>query len=143
MGYLFTLLLGAAGWWFVSARLQKKNEANFQAQVLARFTGVWPVFPTSPWDDTVKERADEISAGFVEHGNTFPKYVQPYYYNDVIRDESGKERSTASLSWQNCLVLYMHDYLRRVDEFHAKQYAKDPEATREYLGGQSKNLNTF
>ncbi len=143
MGIIIGILVGGIGMLWLSNRLNTKNKANFRARVLSTFTGVWPVFPYSPYDETVDARAAEIANGFVEHGNQFPKYVQKYYYNDVIKDANGNEKSTASLDWQNCLVLYMHDYLRRVEQFHAEQHAKSPTAAAEFLAGQKQSMNTL
>lgn len=141
MTTVFALFIGAFGAIWIYKRVQAKANANFQARVLASFTGVWPVFPNNPWDETVDERARNIANGFIEQGNQFPKYVQPYYYNDMLVGDDGKPKSTASLDWQNCLVLFCHDYLRRVQEFHEQQHAKDPAATIEHLAYQRKSPN--
>ena len=127
---------------YIYRRITKKAQANFRAQVLASFTGVWPVFPVSPWDDTVDDRAKEIAKGFVDEGNAFPKYVQPYYYNDLVSVD-GKKISTASQDWQNCLVLFCQDYLRRVEAFHARHAEKDPVAAAQHFSYQRTNLNTL
>ncbi len=140
MTTILALILGAAGGMWMLKRITAKSAANFQAAFYSTFTGVYPVFPESPWDDTVDARAAELEAGFTEHGNHFPRQIQPYYYNSIL----GGSQSTASLDFQNCMVLFTRDYLNRVEQFHAKQYAADPKATNEHLAGQRPvNLNTL
>lgn len=142
MELLFALLLGAAGGMWIYKRAMAKDAANFKAYILANYTGVWAVYPTSPWDETVEQRAAEIEAGFIEHGNTLPKYVQRYYFNDMVKGPGGPT-STAALGWQDCMVLFANDYLHRVSEFHTTQHQKDPQSTAQFLAGQKQSLNTL
>ena len=134
---LLILLIGVPAAWILRGRMEEKRRANARARFFATFTGVYPVFPQTPWDDGLEDVANEIRRGFLAHGNALPRKVVTYAYNNVL-----DEGSTLALDYTNAMVMSVRDYLRRLEEFHAEQARKNGDAARQHFGGQAGEWET-
>jgi hypothetical protein len=115
--------------WLYNAR--EKDCQNAQTLVYARFVGVWPVLPLTPFDDSVQARADALREAFAAHGNTNAQVVE-YVYGMPIDG-----RPTASIQYAQFLTEAVKDYLQRVDAFIADKAKKDSKAAAQHIGGQT------
>lgn len=132
---LLVLAVGVGGFLYgkhIAWKAYERQKADLRAIIGGRFTGVYPLFPRFPWSDNLEDDKAALLALFKDHGNTLPKEVVTYPYNAVLSD--GK--STAHLDMQDSFVLFCHDYLKRVKEWHEKMYAADPKGAAVHLQGQ-------
>ena len=131
METLFALLCGAAAWW-LAARMQAKRQANHKTAFLSNFTGVVAVIASSPWDDTVAQRAKELEEGFVACANNKPRKVLELYYNNLMADHMATSRDF--MAWQA-------EVCRQVLQEHAafilEQQKLDSQAAAHFYGGQA------
>jgi hypothetical protein len=119
----------AAAIWFYNARETQRQ--NAQTLVYARFVGVWPVLPLTPFDDSVQARADALREAFAAHGNT-NAVVAEYIYSMPINGSP-----MAAVQWSQFLMEASKDYLVRVDQFIAKKTKEDQRASATHIGGQT------
>jgi len=131
--YLLAAFVVCAILYFLSVR--RADVHNAATIVYSTFVGVWPVYPLTPFDDSVQARTEAIQETFAAHGNTMVEVI-PYMYSLPI----GKD-PTAGVSYAQFLQMCHVDYMRRVQEFNAKKLAKDNEAAAVYLAGQRSNQN--
>lgn len=129
--YIIAALIVCAVLYYLS--IQKADVQNAATIVYSTFVGIWPVYPLTPFDDSVQARTEAIRETFSAHGNTMAEVV-PYMYSLPI----GKD-ATAGVSYAQFLQMCHVDYMRRVQEFNAKKLAKDNEAAAVYLAGQKLN----
>lgn len=115
--------------WLYNAR--ETDRQNAQTLVYARFVGVWPVLPLTPFDDSVQARADALREAFAAHGNTNAQVVE-YIYGMPINGSP-----TASIQYAQFLTEAAKDYLARCDAFIAEKSRKDSRAAATNIGGQT------
>jgi len=123
------LCILAAAIWFYNARETQRQ--NAQTLVYARFTGVWPVLPLTPFDDSVQARADALREAFTAHGNMNAQVIE-YVYGMPINGSP-----TASIQYAQFLTEAAKDYLQRCDAFIADKAKKDSRAAAQHIGGQT------
>jgi len=109
----------------------KADEANIKTAWYSRAVGVFPVFPESPFDNTVAARTEIARQLFDAHGNNNVEVV-PYFFGLPI----GKD-GTAALTFDAFLRMATVDYLQRVDAFIADKAKKDQKAAAQHIGGQA------
>jgi len=126
--FILACVIGV-GIWFCNARETERK--NAQTLVYARFVGVWPVLPLTPFDDSVQARADALREAFAAHGNINAQVIE-YIYGMPINGSP-----TASIQYAQFLTEAAKDYLARVDAFIADKARKDQKAAAQHIGGQS------
>ena len=129
--YIIAAVIVCAALYLLS--LRSAVEHNAETIVYSTYTGIWPVYPLTPFDDSVQARCEALRQTFAAHGNNHVEVV-PYLYSLPI----GKE-ATAGVSYAQFLQMCHVDYLRRVQEFNSKKLDKDIAAAATYLAGQKSN----
>jgi len=129
--YIIAALIACAVLYYMSVR--RADQHNAATIVYSTFVGVWPVYPLTPFDDSVQARCEAIRETFLVHDNTMVEVV-PYMYSLPI----GKD-ATAGVSYAQFLQMCHVDYMRRVQEFNAKKLQKDQDAAAVFLAGQRSN----
>jgi len=127
---LFTLacIVGAVIWFYNTRKTERQNA---QTLVYARFVGVWPVLPLTPFDDSVQARADALREAFAAHGNMNAQVIE-YVYGMPINGSP-----TASIQYAQFLTEAAKDYLVRVDAFIAEKHKRDQKAAAQHIAGQT------
>jgi len=126
--FILACVIGV-GIWLYNAREAERQ--NAQTLVYARFVGVWPVLPLTPFDDSVQSRADALRESFAAHGNINAQVIE-YVYGMPINGSP-----TASIQYAQFLTEAAKDYLARVDAFIADKARKDQKAAAQHIGGQT------
>lgn len=140
MKLLFASLIVGLIVHFLTRRAMEKKEANFRTLILSNYKGVWPVFPTTPWDKDVMQRAAEIERLMDEYGNRQPRLVIPFYYNNVKSLEPGEK---VELDYSNFILESCRTVLREHENLLKKAHEQDAIATAKTFGGQTdwENVN--
>jgi len=126
--FVLACILAATVWFYNARETQRQNA---QTLVYARFVGVWPVLPLTPFDDSVQARADALREAFAAHGNINAQVVE-YVYGMPIDG-----RPTASIQYAQFMTEAAKDYLARCDAFVAEKSRKDSRAAATHIGGQT------
>jgi len=126
--FVLACILAAAIWLYNARETERQNA---QTLVYARFVGVWPVLPLTPFDDSVQARADALREAFAAHGNMNAQVIE-YVYGMPINGSP-----TASIQYAQFLTEAAKDYLQRVDAFIAEKNRKDSRAVATHIGGQT------
>ena len=130
---LYMLLAAAVCITLYVFAVRRADVHNASTIVYSTFVGIWPVYPLTPFDDSVQARTEAIRHSFAAHGNTMVEVV-PYMYSLQIGNEA-----TAGVSYAQFLQIAHVDYMRRVQDFNAKKLQKDIDAAAVYLAGQKLN----
>lgn len=116
----------------MAGRWHAKRLANHKTAFLSNFTGVVAVIASSPWDDTVAQRAKELEEGFVECANNKPRKVLEMYYNNILADHMATSRDF--MAWQAEMC---RQVLQEQAAFILEQQKLDNQAAAHFYGNQA------
>ena len=130
LSYISLALFAVAVAYYI-IRLNAAETANVVTTWHSRHVGIIPVFPLTPFDQTVSVRAENLRNTFLECGNKNVEVVEYVFGLPVSK------YGTASVTFDAFLRMSAVDYLQRCDAFIADKAKRDKSATAEFVAGQT------